>query len=249
MGETKTQEKQEKNTQTFPEKDSSLPKEGKQRESVKEDKKKDVRKIRENKSVIWEYVEAIVIALVLALVIRKFVIQAYKIPSGSMLETLQIGDHILVNKFIYYFKEPKRGDIIVFKYPGDKKRDFIKRLIGLPGDTLEIKDKIVHINGTPLTEPYVVYKDKATIFNKNYPAYYLDPYARNRDNFGPVTVPANEYFMMGDNRDYSQDSRYWGFLDRDLIEGEALIIYWSWNGEVSGFLKKIRWDRFGQVLH
>ena len=196
---------------------------------------------RTKKSVVWEYAEAIVIAVILALIIRKFVIQAYKIPSGSMLETLQIGDHILVNKFIYYFKEPERGDIIVFKYPKDQKRDFIKRLIGLPGETLEIKDKKVFINGELLDEPYAVFKDTET--------FYFNPYARTRDNYGPRIIPENCYFMMGDNRDYSQDSRYWGLLDRELIEGKALLIYWSWNKNGQGLLEKVRWDRIGDLLH
>ncbi|MGA1795054.1 MAG: signal peptidase I [bacterium] len=214
-----------------------------------ENKIKVVQEKRSRKSVAWEYIEAIIIAVILAFIIRKFVIQAYKIPSGSMLETLQIGDHILVNKFIYYFKDPKRGDILVFKYPKDKKRDFIKRVVGLPGDTLEIRDKEVYINGSPLDEPYAVFKDKENMFNKNHPAYYIDPYARNRDNFGPKVIPEENYFMMGDNRDFSQDSRYWGFLDRELIEGKALVIYWSWNGIEDNWLKKVRWDRIGDTIH
>jgi len=204
---------------------------------------------RTKKSVAWEYVEAIIIAIILAFIIRKFVIQAYKIPSGSMLETLQIGDHILVNKFIYYLKDPQRGDIIVFKYPKDKKRDFIKRLVALPGETIEIRDKKVYINGILLDEPYAVFNDSENIFNKNHPAYYIDLYARNRDNFGPKVIPEDSYFMMGDNRDYSQDSRYWGFLDQELIEGKALIIYWSWNGSQTNLLKKVRWDRIGDIIH
>lgn len=214
-----------------------------------ENKIKVVQEKRSRKSVAWEYIEAIIIAVILAFIIRKFVIQAYKIPSGSMLETLQIGDHILVNKFIYYFKDPKRGDILVFKYPKDKKRDFIKRVVGLPGDTLEIRDKEVYINGSPLDESYAVFKDSENMFNKNHPAYYIDPYARNRDNFGPKVIPDDNYFMMGDNRDFSQDSRYWGFLDRELIEGKALIIYWSWNGSEDNWLKKVRWDRIGDTIH
>jgi len=214
-----------------------------------ENKIKVVQEKRSRKSVAWEYIQAIIIAVILAFIIRRFVIQAYKIPSGSMLETLQIGDHILVNKFIYYFKDPQRGDILVFKYPKDKKRDFIKRVVGLPGDTLEIRDKGVYINGSPLDESYAVFKDSENIFNKNHPAYYIDPYARNRDNFGPKVIPENNYFMMGDNRDFSQDSRYWGFLDRELIEGKALIIYWSWNGSEDNWLKKVRWNRITDTIH
>ena len=161
-----------------------------------------------------------------AILIKEDVVQAYKMPSGSMLETLQIGDCILVKKFAYYLQEPQRRDIVVFEYPKDPNRDFIKRIIGLPGETIEIKDKKVFINGKPLNEPYAEFKDPENIFNKNHPAYYIDPYAHNRDNFGPKVIPINNYFMMGDNRDFSQDSRYWGFLDRQRIKGKAYKIYW-----------------------
>lgn len=202
-----------------------------------------------NKSIVLEYVEAIVIAIILALFIRKFIIQAYKIPSGSMLETLQIGDHILVNKFIFYFNDPERGDIIVFKYPVDKKRDFIKRVIGMPGDSLEIKDKNIFINGELLNEPYTIFKDKTNAFRRGHPSYLNDPYIRNRDNFGPLIIPEGKYFMMGDNRDFSQDSRYWGLLDRELIEGKALVIYWSWDKQKIDFFDKIRWNRIGKLLN
>ncbi|MBN2373395.1 signal peptidase I [bacterium] len=216
---------------------------------MEQGKKEELQRSKGNKSVVWEYVEAIIIAIILAFIIRKFVIQAYKIPSGSMLETLQIGDHILVNKFVFSFKDPKRGDIIVFKYPGDKKRDFIKRLIGLPGETVEIRDKKVFVNDVQMDEPYVVYKDHSNVFNKDHFAYYYDSYARNRDNFGPITIPENKYLMLGDNRDFSQDSRYWGLLDRELIEGKALIIYWSWNGDETSLINKVRWNRIGMLLH
>ncbi len=196
------------------------------------------------KSFWRENIEAILIAVVLALFVRTFVVQAFKIPSGSMLETLQIGDHILVNKFIYGthipftdisilpLRKPQRGDIIVFKYPVDESRDFIKRLIGVPGDTIEIRNKIVYVNGKPLQDEYVVHRDERII-------------PGNRDNFGPVTVPDHSYFMMGDNRDGSYDSRFWGFVKEDEIRGKALIIYWSWDRE----LKRPRLGRIGKVLH
>ncbi|MGA1864980.1 MAG: signal peptidase I [bacterium] len=158
--------------------------------------------------------------------IKENIVQAYKIPAGSMLETLQIGDHLLVKKFAYYLKEPERGDIVVFKYPKDQKRDFIKRIIGLPGEKIEIKDKKVFINGKQLNEPYVEFKDFGNIFDKNHPAYYIDPYAKRRDNIGPEYIPSDSYFVMGDNRDFSQDSRYWGFVNRELIKGKAYKIYW-----------------------
>jgi signal peptidase I len=193
-------------------------------------KKEKVRK--STKRLIWEYTEAIVTALLLALLIRAFVIQAFKIPTGSMIPTLVVGDHILVNKFIYgvkvpfsdkkimALKEPEREDIIVFKYPEDPDRDFIKRIVAVEGDTIESKDKVIYINGDPVEEPYVEHTDDS-IRPRG-----VEP----RDNFGPLTVPEDKYFVMGDNRDQSYDSRYWGFVDEEAIKGEALIIYWSWDG-------------------
>jgi signal peptidase I len=190
-----------------------------------------------------ENLEAILVAVVLALFIRTFVVQAFKIPSGSMLETLQIGDHILVNKFIYGthipfteisiipVREPQRGDIVVFKYPVDQKRDFIKRMIGVPGDTIEIRNKIVYVNGEKLEDLYVVHRDGNIIPGE-------------RDNFELVTVPAGSYFMMGDNRDGSFDSRFWGYVKEEEIIGKALVIYWSWDREKS----RPRLGRMGKVL-
>jgi signal peptidase I len=170
------------------------------------------------KSFARELIETVVIAILLAVVIKTFVIQAFKIPSGSMLNTLQIGDHILVNKFVYRFWEPAREDIVVFIYPQDESRDFIKRVIGLPGDVLEVRDRVVHINGKPLGEPYVIFSGSGGFGNPHTPL----------ENFGPVKVPPGHYFMMGDNRDSSMDSRSWGLLERGKIKGKALIIYWSW---------------------
>ena len=198
------------------------------------------------KHVIREYAESIVIAVVMALIIKAFVIQAFKIPSGSMIPTLKIGDHILVNKFIYGtklpftdriiipLKRPNRGDIIVFKFPDDEKKDFIKRVIGLPGDLVEIKGKKVYINGSPIDDSYAVHSDPML-----YPSG-IQP----RDNFGPLTVPQDSYFVMGDNRDFSLDSRYWGFVKLNKIKGKAFIIYWSWNGEE----RWLRWERIGMLI-
>jgi signal peptidase I len=171
------------------------------------------------KSVLREYAEALIIAVLLALVIRTFVVQAFKIPSGSMLPTLQIGDHILVNKFLYYFTTPRRGDIIVFKFPQDETRDIIKRVIGLPGDTLEIRGKQIVINGVPLREPYAVFSD--------------GPFARagDRERLGPLVIPPGRLFVMGDNRDHSMDSRVWGFLEEGKIKGKAFIVYFSVRSE------------------
>ena len=206
------------------------------------------------KSVAREYTEAIFIALLLALFIRTFFVQAFKIPSGSMEETLLIGDHILVSKFaygthipneipflniklfddiIFFPKQPERGDIIVFKYPKDEKRDFIKRVIGIPGDLLEVHHQKVFINGKP-------YEDRHARHTESPSDSSLVP----RDDFGPVLVPDNHLFMMGDNRENSQDSRYWGFLNINKVRGKALMIYWSWNQLESW----VRFDRFGKIL-
>jgi signal peptidase I len=206
---------------------------------------------QKKKSVLRENIEAIVIAFLIAIVIRTFAVQAFKIPSGSMLSTLQIGDHILVNKIILGtpidipftninlfrmpgIREPKRGDIVVFKYPEDPKRDFIKRVIAVGGDVVESKDKSVFVNNIKLTEPYIQLVDmlvKPRILDK-------------RDNFGPVTVPKGMVFVMGDNRDQSYDSRFWGFVDEKQIKGKAMIIYWSWDGDKTW----VRFSRIGRLV-
>jgi len=191
------------------------------------------RKVRE-KSVIRQYTEAFLIAILLALVIRTFVVQAFKIPSGSMLPTLQIGDHLLVNKFLYWFTGPQRGDVIVFKFPQDEGRDFIKRVIALPGDKVEVRGKRVYVNDKPVQESYAVHLDPSIQENPHSP----------RDNFAPVQAPSGQLFMMGDNRDYSMDSRFWGFLDIKKIKGKAFIIYWSWDRERF----RPRWERIGKVI-
>ncbi len=185
-----------------------------------------------NKSTGREYAESIIIAVVAAFLIRGFVVQAFKIPSGSMIPTLKIGDHILVNKFIFWFEKPQRGDIIVFKYPRDESKDFIKRVVGLPGEWVEMKGTTVYVNGKPLDEPYARY----------------NPNIRNRVDFGPVFVSPGRLFMMGDNRDNSMDSRYWGLLDIRKIKGKAFLIYFSWNKNEHLF-HKIRWSRTGDILH
>ncbi len=204
----------------------------------------------QGKSVLREYAEALIIAVLLALVIRTFVVQAFKIPSGSMLPTLQIGDHILVSKFLYYFQPIRRGEIIVFKFPQDESRDFIKRVIGLPGETLEIRGKQVLINGKPLDEPYAVYEDGSV------------PRLGDREQFGPIVIPPDRLFMMGDNRDHSMDSRIWGFLDPQKVRGKAFIVYFSVKSDdipytsalpsvfyVLSHPSMIRWDRLGGLIH
>ena len=198
------------------------------------------------KYIIREYGESIVIAIILALIIRTFVVQAFKIPSGSMEDTLAIGDHILVSKFIYGSKipftdkrilkirDPKRGDVIVFEYPEDPSKDFIKRVIGTPGDVIEEKDKKIYINGQLYVNPHEVHKEMEIIPREQNP----------RDNFGPVKVPEGSYFVMGDNRDRSYDSRFWGFVKNPKIKGLAFIKYWSWD---SGKFR-VRWGSIGRLI-
>lgn len=199
------------------------------------------------KSKLREYIEAILIAVLIAFFIRTFVIQAFKIPSGSMKPTLEIGDHILVTKFTYGVKipfirktfipisDPKRDDIVVFIYPVDRSKDFVKRVIGIGGDTVEIRDKKIYINGLPFNDTYGVYTDDMLIPGA----------AQPRDNFGPLVVPPRSIFVMGDNRDQSYDSRFWGVVNLKDVLGKALIIYWSWNGDDFS----IRWNRLGRLLH
>jgi len=233
------------------------------------------------KSTIREYFESIVIAVILALFVRTWVVQAFKIPTGSMENNLLIGDHLLVNKFVFGpsttglerallpVRDIRRGDVIVFKYPDEPDRDFIKRVIGLPGETVELRNKKVYVNGQPLDEPYV---------------HFLEPAAESqevtsfdvRERYGPVTVPSratdpkkeDQYFVMGDNRDNSQDSRYWGFLPRSYIKGKALMIYWSYESGredyldegigatikqlfsvVTHFFSRTRWSRLFHQIH
>ena len=227
------------------------------------------------KSTGREYFESIVIAVILALFIRTFIVQAFKIPTGSMENTLLIGDHLLVNKFmlgpsssslermLLPEREPRRGDVIVFKYPEDPSRDFIKRVIGLPGETVEMRNKRIFINGKELTEPYVHFLQPPTGPPELSETTSFDV----RENYGPVTVPPDEYFVMGDNRDNSEDSRYWGFLPRDYIKGNAMMVYWSYEATsedyeqdglgqsvkgvgsvIAHFFTRTRWDRiFHQV--
>jgi len=215
------------------------------------------------KSAVREYLEAFGIAVLLALFIRTFLIQAYKIPSGSMEPTLLIGDHLLVNKLSYglrlpdsifgftplaseipyghyviHFGSVHRADVVVFVFPLDPTKDFIKRVIGIPGDTVAVKNGVVYLNGQPMPDPHGHYDVAAQDRSR------LSP----RDNFGPVTVPNGKLFMMGDNRDHSYDSRFWGFVDFNSVEGRAMIIYWSWDSD-SNKVFPIRWSRFGRIIN
>jgi signal peptidase I len=225
------------------------------------------------KSTLREYFESIVIAVILALFVRTWVVQAFKIPTGSMENNLLIGDHLLVNKFVFGpepnalerailpVRDIRRGDIVVFKYPDEPTRDFIKRVIGLPGESVELRNKKVFVNGQALDEPYVHFLDAShgageiTSFDV-------------RERYGPVQVPDSQYFVMGDNRDNSQDSRYWGFLPRHYIKGKALMIYWSYESGredyvdeglgaslkrlfsiVTHFFTRTRWERIFNQIH
>jgi signal peptidase I len=228
------------------------------------------------KSTLREYFESIVIAVILALFIRTFVVQAFKIPTGSMENNLLIGDHLLVNKFIFGptgtgaerallpVGAIARRDVIVFKYPEQPDRDYVKRVIGLPGETVEVREKKVYINGKGLDEPYVHFLQPPSTETEFHEVTSFDV----RERYGPVTVPADHYFVMGDNRDNSQDSRYWGFLPRENVKGKALVIYWSYEAgredyqdEGAGatlkgfvsvfahFFTRTRWDRMLHQIH
>jgi signal peptidase I len=206
---------------------------------------------KKRKSAFRETVEAIVIAFVIAIVIRTFVIQAFKIPSGSMIPTLKVGDHILVTKFLLGtpvdipftnitlfrmpgLRNPERGDVVVFKFPQDPSRDFIKRVIGIGGDVVQEKNKQIYVNGKKLVEPYTQHVDD-----------HIDPANVDpRDNFGPVTVPKGTIFVMGDNRDESYDSRFWGFVPLSAVKGKAIIIYWSWDSSRTW----VRFNRIGELI-
>ena len=214
------------------------------------EKKKTVRP--EGTDKVLEYVKAIATALVLALIIRTFIIQAFKIPSGSMISTLLIGDHLLVNKIIYGtpvdipftnvtvfhmpgFRTPRKDEIIVFKYPEDPTRDFIKRVVAVEGDTVQMINKKLYINGKPVDEPFTQHTDDAIHSAQG------DP----RDNFGPYLVPKNKLFVMGDNRDQSYDSRFWGYVDVHQVLGKAIILYWSWDSDKS----LPRLNRIGKLIN
>tara|TARA_A100001037_G_scaffold304779_1_gene342737 strand:+ start:3361 stop:4065 length:705 start_codon:yes stop_codon:yes gene_type:complete len=230
------------------------------------------RKKNKKKSTFREYTEAIVVALLLAFFVRAFIVQAFKIPSGSMENSLLIGDHILVSKISYWFRSPERGDMLVFRFPLDEKRDFIKRVVGMPGEKIMIRDGKVYVNCnslsyktdcSPLEEPYVVFK----------PHGYPESHGKS---WGPVTIPDDHLFVLGDNRNNSQDGRYWGLLKIGeftnympvrlgtlkfsvpfpcsiwnapcwdyKIRGVAFLVYWSWDGKAGS----PRWNRIGKVLN
>ncbi len=196
--------------------------------------------------LIRDYGFSILLAVALALLIRSSLVMAYFVPSGSMLTTMEIGDRFIANKAAYDLRIPfsrislfhtgevERGDVVVFKPPFKAEHDFVKRVVGLPGDVILIKDKVLHLNGEPQEEPYVRHTDQA-----------VQPASRSpRDNLGPITVPRGSLFVMGDNRDESYDSRYWGYVPRDLVKGQAKLIYWSWDSDRF----RVRWDHLGKYF-
>jgi signal peptidase I len=204
----------------------------------------------QKKKFFKDYLEPIIIAVLIALFIRTFVVQAFKIPSSSMESTLLVGDYILVNKFIYgiripytaikffQFKKPRRGDVIVFIFPLDPSKDFIKRVIGTEGEKVEIMHNKIYINDRPIEDPWGHFARKA-----------LPEYIRRMENFGPVVVPKDSLFVLGDNRDNSEDSRFWGFLRANAVLGKAFIIYFSWDWNAENLLDKVRWSRIGKLIH
>jgi len=201
------------------------------------------------KSKIRDYAETLAIALLIALFVRTFVVQAFKIPSSSMVPTLLVGDHILVNKFIYGIRipligkkvltlaSPERGDVIVFIYPRDRSKDFIKRVIGLPGEKVEIIGRNIYVNDRLIEDPWGYYPADAGSRN-----------SASREHFGPKTVPQGMLFVLGDNRYNSQDSRYWGFVPLDDVLGEAFVIYWSWDWGSRSIIQKVRWNRLFDLI-
>jgi signal peptidase I len=202
------------------------------------------------KKFFKDYLEPLFLAVLIALFVRTFIIQAFKIPSGSMEPTLQVGDYLLVNKFIYgvkipftetkvfRFVNPRRGDIIVFPFPRDPSKDFIKRVIGTGGEKVEIIQGEIYINDIRISDPWGHFENIG-------PADYL----QRIENFGPVVVPEDSLFVMGDNRNNSEDSRFWGFLRANTVVGKAFILYFSWNPNAVNLWNAVRWSRIGRLIH
>jgi signal peptidase I len=228
-------------------------------------------------STLREYFESLVVTIILALFGTTFIVQAYKIPTPSMADNLLVGDHLLVNKFVYAkpdsgigkalpYREIKRGDVIVFKYPEDLSKNYVKRAIAVPGDHIRIEDQTVILNGVPLDEKYVFHKSRGSQnlpVRDNFPIQKEEmtrfaDYQQNKDIFDSylyyrpymdgkdVVVPSGSYFAMGDNRDNSADSRYWGFVPRRNIVGRALLIYWSYETDENEHLRESFLDHVGQ---
>jgi signal peptidase I len=222
---------------------------------------------------MWEWVKAITTAIVLFLVIRTFIVEAFKIPTGSMENTLLVGDFLLVNKAVYGaeipmtraripgYRHPERGDVIVFLPPHDPAKNYVKRLVGLPGDTLEMRDKVLYRNSQPQTEPYTRHVDYFSDPSDPRMSWQVDHlagrtrsprYQPSRDNWGPLVVPSGQFFALGDNRDNSEDSRYWGFLSADAVKGRPMLVYYSFQFDRTNalpWLTEVRWGRIGSFIY
>jgi signal peptidase I len=220
----------------------------------------------------WEWIKSFLVALGLFLIIRTFLVEAFRIPTGSMENTLLVGDFLLVNKAVYGatvpiagsrlpgFRDPERGDVVVFVPPHERRRNYVKRLVGLPGDTLLMQNKQLFVNGVSFHEPFARHSDPNDIYASGmyWQCTYTDLRTDDdscrptRDNWGPIVVPAGRYFMLGDNRDDSEDSRYWGFVERAAIRGRPLFVYYSFDPRApraAPWLTSIRWDRLGRTVH
>jgi signal peptidase I len=223
---------------------------------------------------MWEGVKAVSTAIVLFLLIRTFFVEAFKIPTGSMENTLLVGDFLLVNKAVYGaelpgfhtrlpgFTQPQRSDVIVFLPPHDPTKNYVKRVVGLPGDTLEMREKVLYVNGAAQLEPYTRHIDSFTepadprmLWQRDFLVggkRQLRRYDPTRDSWGPIVVPPHKYFALGDNRDNSEDSRYWGFVDEESIRGRPMFVYYSFVRnplQPFSWLMDVRWDRIGAAIH
>ncbi|MDQ3556892.1 MAG: signal peptidase I [Gemmatimonadota bacterium] len=222
---------------------------------------------------MWEWAKAVATAVLLFLVVRTFLVEAFKIPTGSMERTLMIGDFLLVNKAVYgadlptthlrlpAFAEPDRGDIVVFLPPHDPSKNYVKRLVGVPGDVLEMRDKVLFRNGEPQAEPYVRHIDPISdpgdarmMWQVEHllPGIRWSSYHPTRDRWGPLVVPPGHFFVLGDNRDNSEDSRYWGFLEGNAIRGQPMFVYYSFKrnlAEPFSWATGVRWGRIGHPVH
>jgi signal peptidase I len=219
----------------------------------------------------WEWVKSILVAFALFLVIRTFIVEAFRIPTGSMERTLLVGDFLLVNKALFggripftgvrlpAFGEPGRGDVVVFVPPSEPGKNYVKRLVAAGGDTIEMRNKVIYLNGQPQDEPYAQYSDPGDVYVPGMfwqcdhrPAHAAGACRPTRDNWGPIVVPTERYVMLGDNRDDSEDSRYWGFVDRGSIKGKPLFVYYSFDPygtRTMPWLTQIRWGRIGDRVH
>ena len=232
---------------------------------------REVNRGRSRLAFIWEWTKIFQISVLLFLVVRTFLVEAFKIPSGSMEGTLLIGDFLLVNKLVYgaelpfterrlpALRTPTRGDVIVFEFPEDRTKNFVKRLVGVPGDTLAMRDGVLFRNGRQVAERYVKHEDAAADvatdafrWQRHHLLASVGPGESNppsRNNWGPLVVPERNYFVLGDNRDNSLDSRYWGFVPDSLVKGRPMVIYYSYSPDTAdglAWLTRVRWSRLGE---